>query len=193
MYTLTYSANQNDSLEGYPSDNILSQNFHISNDKFSAAPLDSNEVITPNAYYKLQATAFTNTLGACITFMDPNASRLTATGLNFASYASTELGAPSMEARLILAEAYKWNDNFNNLDDLTSLSIDPNSLSQLSGGAYIYPADSAAAWALRGEEVELEFSDPVPLEDSARYIFCAVASKLICFLDLIRMIIHKTQ
>lgn len=178
MYTLTYSANQNDSLEGYPSDNILSQNFHISNDKYSAAPLDSNEVISPNAYYKLQATAFNNTLGTCITFMDSNASRLTATSLNFASYASAELGAPSMEARIILAEAYKWNDNFNNLDDLTTLAIDPaTSLSQLSGGAYVYPADSAAAWALRGEEVELQFTDPVPLEDGARYIFCAVASE----------------
>ena len=178
MYTLTYSANQNDSLEGYPSDNILSQNFHISNDKYSAAPLDSNEVISPNAYYKLQATAFNNTLGTCITFMDSNASRLTATSLNFASYASAELGAPSMEARIILAEAYKWNDNFNNLDDLTTLAIDPaTSLSQLSGGTYVYPGDSAAAWELRGEEVELQFTDPVPLEDGARYIFCAVASE----------------
>ena len=177
MYTLTYSANQNDSLEGYPSDNILSQNFHISNDKYSPAPLDSNEIISPNTWVRLQDGIFQNSLGACIAFMDPNASRLTATGLNFATYADNLNGFPNMEARLILGQAYKWNDNFNNLDDLTSLTIAPSSLDPLSAGSYFYPSDSAAAWALRGEEVELEFDDPVPLEDSARYLFCAYASE----------------
>ena len=49
MYNLTYSVNEGDTLEEFAQDNVISQDFHLSNTKFSTATLDSNEnlVLSP--------------------------------------------------------------------------------------------------------------------------------------------------
>ena len=84
MYNITYSVDTTG--DEFISDNEISQDFHISNTKFSNVTLDTNEEMVLGPYYRPG-----NALGSvsmCVPFMDPNASRMAAMGVSFAAVCS---------------------------------------------------------------------------------------------------------
>ena len=81
MYNLTYSVDTTG--DEFTSDNEISQDFHISNTKYSNVPLDTNEKMVLSPFYRPNNA--TGSVSVCAPFLDPNASRMAAMGLRFAA------------------------------------------------------------------------------------------------------------
>ena len=110
MYNLTYSVDTTG--DEFQSDNMVSQNFHISNSKFSNVTLDSDENMNLGAFYRPSDAV--GSISMCAPFMDPNASRMAAMGISFA--ASTGSG-DSLTGKFFSVQAWEWNDVFVDMDD----------------------------------------------------------------------------
>jgi len=161
IYNITYSLDTTG--DGFQSDNLVSQNFHITdNTKFSNVPLDSNENMVLDPFYR--PSGATGSVSFCTAFQDPNASRLAALGLSFAAVVS----GGDLSNRYFTTYAYQWNDVFTDLDDPAAAI---SSLNIIGTGQFTYPNDSAY------QEVYVPFVSnnsplPVPLVDNQRYLFC---------------------
>ena len=161
IYNITYSVDTTG--DGFQSDNLVSQNFHITNNtKFSNVPLDSNENMVLDPFYR--PSGATGSVSFCTAFQDSNASRLDAHGVNFAATATVG----GLTGRFFAVYAYEWGDVFADLDDpaagISNLNI-------IGYGDYTYQSD------LDKQEIYVPFGQnnsplPFPLVDNQRYLFC---------------------
>jgi len=163
-YSLTYETYNGALEDDYDSDNEISSDFLVNDEMFAYAAVDAAEVM-PNAnqfFRAANAIAFTS----CVHFQDPNASRLAAEGITFAS--SNNL--VELVDELVGIEVYEWNDEFVDL-------VDPNAgafsaLNPIYNGTYVYTEN------LQDENIYVEFTDgqgtiaPIYLQDDVRYLFC---------------------
>ena len=155
MYNITYSVDTTG--DEFISDNEISQDFHISNTKFSNVTLDTNEEMVLGPYYRPG-----NALGSvsmCVPFMDPNASRMAAMGVSFAAVCS----GCDLSNRYFTTYAHEWGDIFTDLNDPNAAITNINTIGT---GEFTFPNDSAY------QEVYVPFTDPVNLLDNQRYLFC---------------------
>lgn len=81
VYSINYEAIINGSTDENPMNNVYSSQFSIDGEQIaSTTDFDTNgDIISTNYYSAFSSSSF----GSCITFRDPNASRLAAQGLNF--------------------------------------------------------------------------------------------------------------
>jgi hypothetical protein len=155
MYNITYSVDTTG--DEFLNDNSVSQDFHISDTKFSNVSLDSNEEMSLSPFYRPSNS--TGSVSMCVPFMDPNASRMAAMGISFAAVCS----GCDLSNRYFTTYAHEWGDVFVDLDDPNA---DITSINTIGTGEFTYPNDSAYA------EVYVPFTDPVNLLDNQRYLFC---------------------
>ena len=157
MYNLTYSVNEGDTLEEFAQDNVISQDFHLSNTKFSTATLDSNENLVLSPFYR--PSNATGSVSMCVPFLDPNASRMAAMGVSFAAVVS----GGDLTGRYFTVYGYEWNDQFTDLNDPNAMV---SAYNVAATGEFTYPNDSAY------QEVYVPFMQPMQLMDNQRYLFC---------------------
>ena len=157
MYNLTYSVNEGDTLEEFAQDNVISQDFHLSNTKFSTATLDSNENLVLSPFYR--PSNATGSVSMCAPFLDPNASRMAAMGVSFAAVVS----GGDLTGRYFTVYGYEWNDQFTDLNDPNAMV---SAYNVAATGEFTYPNDSAY------QEVYVPFMQPMQLMDNQRYLFC---------------------
>jgi len=156
MYNLTYSVDTTG--DEFQSDNQVSQNFHLSNSKFSNVTLDSSENMNLGAFYR--PSDATGSITMCAPFIDPNASRMAAMGISFA--ASTAAG-DSLSGKFFSVQAWEWDDAFVDLDDPAA---DVTSVNLVAQADYVYNSD------LQNQEIYVPFTDRIDLIDNQRYLFC---------------------
>ena len=157
MYNLTYSVNEGDTLEEFSQDNVISQDFHLSNTKFSTATLDSNENLVLSPFYR--PSNATGSVSMCVPFLDPNASRMAAMGVSFAAVVS----GGDLTGRYFTVYGYEWSDQFTDLNDPNAMV---SAYNVAATGEFTYPNDSAY------QEVYVPFMQPMQLMDNQRYLFC---------------------
>ena len=157
MYNLTYSVNEGDTLEEFSQDNVISQDFHLSNTKFSTATLDSNENLDLSPFYR--PSNATGSVSMCVPFLDPNASRMAAMGVSFAAVVS----GGDLTGRYFTVYGYEWSDQFTDLNDPNAMV---SAYNVAATGEFTYPNDSAY------QEVYVPFMQPMQLMDNQRYLFC---------------------
>lgn len=154
-YTVTYSISNGSGADDYPDDNELTTDFVIGTD-FSYCEIDENDEITATAHYR-PSGEYTS-YSACIAFWDPNASRIGVDGLWFSAAADD-----SLTNQPFYVKAFKWNDQFVDLDDPNIGFI---GLEEMSSVTYTFSEDIQETF------VYAEFEEDVPLLDDTRYLFC---------------------
>jgi len=160
-YNMVYSV-VSDSVDFYDFDNQLGADFYINPTDFSYATYDQT-LNVPNSSGGFRSSAATNSYSACIAFRDPNASRVAATGMTFASVLGADAVQPSLDGEPMVITMYSYDDVFTDLNDA------PNPIAaytQLTMGEFLYVGDP------QGEMVSGEFNDQIVLEDNQRYFFC---------------------
>lgn len=156
LYEVTYSiALANDD---FPFDNSVTTKMWMNDNHYSLVELDTATGLPVEASGIRPATPGAQ-FQAGMHFMDPNASRMNLTGINFA--ASTEAG-DSLTGKLFEIYVYEWNNTFANLDD-PNLATD--SISLLYYGTYIFNSDDQDVYQ------NVPISPALALEDNQRYVF----------------------
>jgi hypothetical protein len=151
-----------DSIDSYEFDNELPAHFYINESDFSYATYNRT-LDVPNSSGGFRSTAATSSYSACIAFRDPNASRVAATGITFASVIGASSIQPSLDGEPMTLSMYRYDDVFTDLNDA------PNPIAAytlLNTSEYYYPGD------LQGEMVTGYFTDQIVLQDNQRYFFC---------------------
>lgn len=159
-YTLTYNISLG-TLDDSDFDNSLSYEFVISDSLIAYCSLDTNTNLpVSNANYRPANSP--TTYQTCLSFRDPNASRLGAHGIYFSAVTGYNSGV-SLDGEEIGLTLYQWNDVFTDLNDPNLAFSDLNAVAY---GFYYYPGD------LQDSVVFGEFSNPVQLVDNQRYLAC---------------------
>lgn len=159
-YTVTYTVTQ-DVPDESDFDNSISYNFVISDSIIAYCSLDPlTNMPVSNVNYRPAGSPVS--FEACISFRDPNASRLGAEGLYFSNVTGYNSGV-TLDGEEIALTLYQWDDSFTDLND-PNLAF--NDLTAVAYGFYYYPSD------LQGTTVYGSFSDPVQLIDNQRYLAC---------------------
>jgi len=159
-YTLTYTVGLGIA-DNYDADNILTTTFTISDSMYSYAQADATTGLPAGGNFYRPGTN-NQTFSACAVINDPNASRLNAEGIYFASTTSTASGVLLTGEEMALY-LYKWEDAFADLNDA---NLGFTTLTEVASGFYYYPGD------LQGETVYGAFNTPASLENNQRYLAC---------------------
>ena len=164
VYSLTYQVSA-DNPDEFIFNDVISSTFSITDDMFSFARWnpDTNEPVV-GQYFSINAQGWDGVFEPCVHFKDPNASRLRADGIVVS--ATTQTGSGNVLSDQILEiSMYEWLDEFDVLDP-----IPPTALLDLDNpiafGEFAYTSDD------QGIPVNINFFDPVILEDDVRYLFC---------------------
>jgi hypothetical protein len=160
-YEVTYSISS-DSVDSYDFDNTLSADFQINDSLYTYASIvDSSGA--PNSSGGLRSSNAIATFAACVAFQNENASRIAPTGLTFTAIKGAAAAVPSLEGEPMNIIAYRWGDNFVDLND-------PNfgftNLQEIVFSEYVYQSD------LGGVPVTAYFEEPFAIDDNERYLFC---------------------
>ena len=158
-YTLTYTVSDAGMVDEFPVDNSFSSTFHISNTVYSTATVDSVGAPVCSPYYRPNSA--TGSVSVCTQFMDPNASRMAAMGINFSAVVS----GGSLAGRYFSTYGYEWADSFTDFNDPNFAGV--VTLNTISVGEITFPTDSAY------QNVYVPFTEPMTLNDNTRYLFCA--------------------
>jgi hypothetical protein len=160
-YEVTYSISS-DSVDSYDFDNTISADFQINDSLYTYASIvDSSGA--PNSSGGFRSSTATATYSACVAFQNENASRIAPTGMTFTAIKGAAAAVPSIEGEPMNIIAYRWDDNFVDLNDP---NLDFLGLQEIVFSEYVYPAD------LGGVPVTAYFEQPFAIEDDQRYVFC---------------------
>jgi len=158
-YRLTYSVTQ-DSVDQLDFDNTIGYDFILSDSMIAYCNLDTiTGMPVANAYYR---PANSGTFEMCLSYQNPNASRIAASGLYFSAVTGYDSGV-SLDGEEITLTLYQWNDVFTDLNDP---NLDFADLNAVAFGFYYYPSD------LQYDVVYGAFTNPVQLIDNQRYLAC---------------------
>lgn len=167
-YTLTYTLFNGTEEDEFPGDNSYSINFVVNDQYFSRSRLDATtyKPIYESLTYATDPAAPAppySQLRYCMSFRDPNASRLAALGLVTKVGVDTALTS-NLKDHTLFVEVYEWNDvvdvinNTGGYDQLVSVGN----------------AEHTFLNQVVEEEVYFQFDDPVMLIDNKAYLFCVV-------------------
>lgn len=168
VYAITYTITPTVT-DDYPSDNVITTKFVLTDDILSLARLDDNGLPTIDQGSKPnpQNGAFTT----CINYRNANASRIGVEGIYFGALKNVADG--DMIGEEILVQGYQWNDQFNDVDDV---ALDFALLDELGSGSYTFSED------LQDTLIYQAFDTPFLLQDNQRYLFCVTATSQTIFL-----------
>lgn len=163
-YIVTYTA-ETDLPDDFDADNTQTASLYFG-DLVSYAPVDAASGL-PTGEVRVVPSGFGSGFRTCLTFADPNASRMVVTGLHFTGSTPTDVAAP-VDTSLIGMDAYAYA--FQWVDLITDASARPTDvglISMTNGNAtYSYTSD------LQNEPIFIPFPSPLTLVDNERYLFC---------------------
>lgn len=170
-YKLNYIL-KNDSIDEYNFDNEFESNFVISPTDLAYASINPVTFL-PNTTGANRAVDGSgnvyNEYSSCLTFKNPNASRLAPSSISFMGMKSNDTDSTdtSMVGESILIHVFKYNDIFVDVNDNGYLNPIVNT-DEIMVKEYIYPSD------LSDTVVTAKFDnkDIIALEDNQRYMFC---------------------
>ena len=132
-------------------------------DMFSLSRLDESSMVPINETNQFNGT--TTTLFSCLTFQDPNASRVAVNSVNYSAGTSQNPEATTIEGEAIEFWIIEWEDEFDDLDDA---DFNMALLNDVYDQGYEYTDN------LQGENVNIPLEEPYLLEDDVRYLFCVI-------------------
>jgi len=155
-YTLTYSVASSNQDE-FTYDNELTYNWWINENRYSKSRIDpvTNE---PLGNSGTRSTVYQNGWQWCTMMRSDNASAANATGITAATLTNGGVPLTGMSFQVTL---YDWND---------PLLYELNDLTQVGTGYHTYTSD------LQGEFITVDFTEPVDLVDSQKYLSCISTS-----------------
>ena len=159
-YDVTYTV-VSDSIDDYEFDNEVSADFAINDEYVSYSSLDPSDLslLSPGV-----GRANAGVFEACITFIDPNASRVAATGLSFSGYAAANSETlPDIDGVPLTITVSRWDNQFTDLDD-PGFNIDQ--IIEIGQSEFFFDGD------VQGEIQTAEFDEPIVFDDNQRYLFC---------------------
>ena len=167
-YAITYTLTPTVT-DDYPTDNVITTKFVLTDDMISLARLDANGLPTIDQGSK--PSTQTGSFTTCIHFRNANASRVGAQGIYFGVLKNAVDGDVIGEE--ILVQGYQWNDQFVDINDA---AFGFTALDEKGSGSYTFDAD------LQDTILYQAFDTPFLLEDNARYLFCATTSATTIFM-----------
>lgn len=177
-YSMTYTITPA-SADGDPSDNVLTADFMMDDNIYSYGRIDqtTNSLLSPAGY---RPSTFGSDYENCLAFEDPNASRVTATGLTFSASTSTP---DVLTGAVVSATAYLWNDAFVDINDA---GLGFTLLLPLDEAAYGFSGD------YQDSNIFIPFTAPIVLSDNQRYLFCFKTSNAELFLGFDNQTDYRT-
>lgn len=169
-YTVVYSVTS-DAADDFIDDNALNADFRITEDEFSYARLDADDL--PLAIQHFQPSGVTASFNSCIHFVNANASRRAAAGLTFNATATTDV---SLEGTIIAVEAYSWDETDPAAYDLNDANFSLATLNNITIGEYEYLTDA------QDSTITTIFDEPFVMDDNQHYLFCATSISTDVFL-----------
>ncbi len=167
FYNITYTV-VSPAAEEYAADNTFSSSLNVGN-LFSYAEISETTLLPASSAGVAPGTS-SGTYTYCVHFRDANASRLAATGIE----ALVAVNAPSsVNGEILSVQAFEWLDEFTGLSD-ANFALD--NLVEVANGEIIVEIDSTR---YRGF---IPFTEPWPLQDNVRYLFCLVTENPDIFL-----------
>lgn len=178
-YTMTYTIT-NSVTDDDPTDNVRTSVFRIDPEIYTYARLDpsTHEVLSSS-----QSRAnFDTDYGLCITFDDPNASRVEAAGLTFSAVTNE---ADVLTGDYVEIKVYQWDDVFTDIDDPNFGYTDIN---LITSEYFIYDGD------YQDSIIYVPFTTfgNIPLLDNQRYLFCVTTESLTMFINTDNVRDYKT-
>jgi hypothetical protein len=169
-YKLTYTLLLS-TPDQYNSDNVVTTYFVLNDTIFTYANTDvtTNLPVSNNGY---RPNNNNSSFSSCLTFRDPNASRIGIAGVYFSASTAAASNIDLTDEEIGLT-VYKWEDDFMDLDD-TQFGF--NILTPISFGYYYYPSN------LQSTTVFGKLNTPVVLEDNQRYLVCTQTTNLSVYL-----------
>lgn len=160
VYTITYGIAYGVT-DQYDLDNSIVTSFDLQDSIYSLARLDAAG--KPITTIGTQPSPNDGSYTSCISFSNPNASRIGVAGIHF----SASINAPdSLEGREILLSARRWDDVFVDVNDA---GFGFSSLTEVASAIFNYPS---SATSLNSVDQYVPFDVPILLEDNQRYLFC---------------------
>jgi PA domain/Secretion system C-terminal sorting domain len=167
-YTMNYTISTQNP-DGDPTDNVINADFMIDANIYSYGRIDANTKLpfSPAGY---RPGTFTTDYENCLSFDDPNASRVLAEGITFSAVTNTP---DLLTNEFIEVRAYQWDDVFTDIND-AGLAF--ANLTLLDQAFYVYTAD------LQDSNIFVPFNAPIATADNQRYLFCFNTSSTTLFL-----------
>lgn len=159
-YDVTYTV-VSDSVEDYGFDNEVSADFAINDEYVSYSSLDPTDLslLSPGV-----GRANADIFEACVNFVDPNASRVAATGLSFSAYAAANSETlPNIDGVPLSVTVSRWDNQFTDLDD-PGFNVDQ--IVEIAQVEFFFDGD------VQGITQTAEFDEPIVFDDNQRYLFC---------------------
>jgi hypothetical protein len=161
-YVVLYTVTTSDE-DGYPGDNTRNADFIISSNQLHAyARFDEEGNMISGGGTRI---ASPGEFGACVVYQNPNASALALDGLHFGIIAQ---GGASVEGEFISLLAWRWNDQFSDLNDPNFNMLD---ITFLGEGEYIY--DENQSGEIVFAPIRAAGNQHILMQNNQRYIFCA--------------------
>ncbi len=160
-YSLTYDVSSGAN-EEFAQDNMVVTHFTVSDGGYSYGALDSTTMMpVSTGGSRLGGNPAPTSFTACITFSDPNASRMGAEGITFTAVTNAD---DSLTDKYIEVKAYEWNDVWTDVNDAAFTD-----LVEVASGEYTYTSD------LQDEAVYAPFVTPFAFTDDQWYLFCVTS------------------
>lgn len=159
LYNVTYTLESDSTdIDDFDFDNEATADFAFADDFWTISQVDENlELQSPGG-----VRAVGDVFEACVTFRDPNASRVAIESLTFSAYTSGNSGL-SLDGIPMNVSVKRWDNVFTNIDDLLQQDIN---VSELDNVEFFFEGD------LQGENVTAELTEPIIFQDDQRYLIC---------------------
>lgn len=159
LYNVTYTLESDSTdIDDFDFDNEATADFAFADDFWTISQVDEN--------LELQSPGGVRTLGdvfeACVTFRDPNASRVAIESLTFSAYTSGNSGL-SLDGIPMNVSLKRWDNVFTDIDDLLTQDLN---ITELDNVEFFFDGD------LQGENVTADFTEPIVLLDNQNYLVC---------------------
>jgi hypothetical protein len=159
LYRVTYTVESDSShIDDYMFDNEATADFAFNDDFWTISRVDENlNLVSPGG-----VRAVGDVFEACVTFRDPNASRVAVKSLTFSAYTSGNSGM-SLDGIPMNVNIKRWDNVFTDIDELLTQDLIIQELDQVE---FFFDGDQ------QGVNVTAEYNDPIVLQDNQRYLIC---------------------
>lgn len=177
LYEMTYTITTANA-DGDPNDNVVNADFMLHPTEYSYGRLDAQgQPLSPAGFRPGTFTQYE----LCVTFQDPNASRMKAQGLTFSAVTNTP---DVLTNELIIVKAYSWDDVFTDINDP---NFNATILTPIGSDVFfVYVNDD------QDSNVFVPFNSSISLVDNQRYLFCATTESATLFMGFDNQLDYTT-
>lgn len=179
-YAVNYNV-ESDDVDEYLFDNNVRADFAVNDQYFSLSHLEETDLALASPSSSRPGGEDVQSYELCVTFRDPNASRVAAWGLSFSAYTNDDV-VGGLDGMFVQAKASIWEDNFVDIYD-PNFGIDQ--ISEIDFQDFFFVGDP------QGEVFTINFNEPIILQDNQRYLFCVEAFEDDIFLGYDRTVNYQ--